>query len=228
MADIREQTNKTQQRETTNQHDAKASAGQQATSDRERPIESGRESNQAGRSGTEIVRQTESAPPVQSTFGNPFTVMRRMAADMDRLFKQFGFGRTGPTSRFGSLLDEDLWSQPSLLTETTNWWPQVETFRRGDKLVVRADLPGVKKDDVRVQVENDELTISGERREERDEERDGFYRSERSYGRFYRALPLPEGVNAEQCDASFKDGVLEVTLPAPKQEEAKTKRIPVK
>jgi HSP20 family protein len=71
------------------------------------------------------------------------------------------------------------------------------------------------------------LTISGERSEEHEENRDEFYRTERSYGRFSRTVPLPEGVNEEQCDATFKDGVLEITLPAPKLVERKAKQIPI-
>ena len=96
------------------------------------------------------------------------------------------------------------------------------------RLVVRADLPGVNKDDVHVEVENGVLTISGERRNERNEERDGFYRSERSYGQFFRAIPLPDGVRADQCEAKFNEGVLEISLPIPKQEEHKAKRIQIR
>jgi len=108
------------------------------------------------------------------------------------------------------------------------WVPQIEAFRRGDKLVVRADLPGLKKDDVKVEVDDGILAISGERSEEREENRDDFYRSERNYGQFYRAIPLPEGVTGDQCEATFKDGVLEVTLPAPKQPERKARQIPIR
>jgi len=81
---------------------------------------------------------------------------------------------------------------------------------------------------VTVEVDNDVLTISGERREEREENRDDYYRSERSYGQFYRAIPLPDGIDDSNCDASFKDGVLEVTFPAPKLEDRKAKRIQVR
>ena len=94
--------------------------------------------------------------------------------------------------------------------------------------MVRADLPGLNKDDVNVEVDNGVLAISGERRHESQEDRDGFYRSERSYGQFYRSIPLPEGVNPEQCEASFRDGVLDVTLPAPKQETRKARKIQVR
>ena len=72
------------------------------------------------------------------------------------------------------------------------------------------------------------LAISGERREENEEDREDYYRSERTYGQFYRAIPLPEGIDENQIDASFKDGVLELTVPAPKQEERRSKRIQIK
>ena len=103
----------------------------------------------------------------------------------------------------------------------------MEAFRRGENFVVRADLPGMKRDDVTVEVENNVLTISGERTDEHEEHRDGFYRSERSYGQFYRAIPLPEGVNTDQCEATFKDGVLEVSLKVPQQRE-RSRQIPIR
>jgi HSP20 family protein len=178
--------------------------------------------------GTGVQRYGGGSPVLGGV--SPFATMRRMAEEMDRLFDQFGFPRTGTAlaPRLGSWFDDDLWTGGDGSTLPTLWSPQVETFRRGDKLVVRADIPGVQKDDVHVDVESDVLTISGERRDEQEEDRDGFYRSERSYGRFHRAIPLPEGVDPEQCEASFKDGVLEVTLPAPKQEPRRGKRIQIR
>jgi HSP20 family protein len=158
---------------------------------------------------------------------NPFAAMRRWSEDMDRLFQDFGLGQLG----FGVSPFRDLGAiggrVGSSLGDSSDWLPQVEAFRRGDKFVVRADLPGMKKDDVKVEVENNVLTISGERTDENEENREGFYRSERSYGQFYRAIPLPEGVTADQCDATFKDGVLEVSLNAPRQRE-RTRQIPIR
>jgi HSP20 family protein len=159
----------------------------------------------------------------------PFTLMQRMAEDMDRLFENFGFGRMGlglPLSS-GLGLNRGPWTDASSF-DTSAWSPQVETFRRGDQIVVRADLPGLNKDDVKVEIDDGVLTLSGERREEHEEDRPDFYRSERSYGQFYRAIPLPDGVDESHCDATFKDGVLEVTLPAPKQQSRKAKQIQVK
>jgi HSP20 family protein len=138
---------------------------------------------------------------------------------MDRMFDDFALGTPG---RLASPFDR----APSGLRSV--WTPDVETFRRGDKLVVRADLPGLRKEDVRVQIEQDVLTIEGERSEESREEDDGYYRTERNYGHFYRAIPLPEGVGDTECDASFKDGVLEVTLNAPKGGEREGRKIEIR
>jgi HSP20 family protein len=160
------------------------------------------------------------------TTSSPFMLMRRMAEDFERLFDldfgRVGYGLGGP-GRLGSY-------QPgggSRLTEA-HWAPQVETFRREDKLVVRADLPGMTKDDVNIEVEDEVLMISGERSDENRDERDDFYRTERTYGRFFRAIQLPEGVDPDKIEAQFKDGVLEVTIPAPKVQTPRTRQVKIR
>jgi HSP20 family protein len=107
------------------------------------------------------------------------------------------------------------------------WSPQVEVSRRGKDLVVCADLPGMKKEDIHIEIRDDQLVLQGERRQESTENREGFYRSERSYGRFHRAIPLPEGTNPDQARANFKDGVLEVTLPLPEQASRSGRKIEI-
>jgi HSP20 family protein len=107
------------------------------------------------------------------------------------------------------------------------WSPQIEVIERDGKLLVRADLPGMKKDDVHVEAVDNTLIIQGERREERKEDREGYFVSERSYGSFYRAIPLPEGTNADNARASFRDGVLELTLDLPKSQQSKSRSIPI-
>ena len=107
------------------------------------------------------------------------------------------------------------------------WSPQIETFQRGDQFVVRADLPGLKREDVNIELTDDSLTIEGERREEREEDREGYYRSERSYGSFYRVVPLPEGAITESAKATFKNGVLEVEVQAPPREVSRKRRIEI-
>ena len=103
------------------------------------------------------------------------------------------------------------------------WAPQVEVFERGNNLVVRADLPGLSREDVDVEVDDDALIIRGERHSDVEDEKEGYYRSERSYGSFYRAIPLPDNIDATQCNATFKEGVLEVTLPKPRQQSSARK-----
>ena len=100
-------------------------------------------------------------------------------------------------------------------------------FKRDGELVVRADLPGLTKDDVKVEVADGGITIEGERRSQQEERREGFYHSERRYGKFYRRLPLPEGVTAQEANATFRDGVLEITMEAPKQKDSKPRRVPI-
>jgi HSP20 family protein len=141
----------------------------------------------------------------------PFTLIRRMAEDMDRIFHDYGLASAAPA--LSAAAARNPWHQSS--TYAQSWAPAIETFRRGDRLVIRADLPGLSKNDVKVEVEGSLLSISGERHDEHEEDREDYYRSERAYGRFYRAIPLPDGIQADDCNASFRDGVLEVTLAAP-------------
>jgi HSP20 family molecular chaperone IbpA len=119
------------------------------------------------------------------------------------------------------------WPWPTSQRGSTVWSPQVESFQRGDQFVVRADLPGLKKEDVKIELTDDSLTIEGERREEREEDREGYYRSERSYGSFYRVIPLPEGAITESAKANFNNGVLEIVLQAPPREVSGKRRLEI-
>jgi HSP20 family protein len=142
---------------------------------------------------------------------NPFAIMRRFTQDMERLFDDFGgFTFPGFSNReffpFGTEFKD------------FDWMPQIEVLQTNGDLMVKADLPGLTRDDVKVELTDDGLTISGERKEEKEEEREGFYRSERSYGRFYRQIPLPEGAKTDKANARFTNGVLEVKIPVAKME----------
>ncbi len=130
----------------------------------------------------------------------PFAMMRRMQEDMDRLF---GGG------------------------QRADWIPAIEAFQRGNEFVVRADVPGLSREDLTVEMGDDALTICGERKLDHEEEREGVYRSERQYGSFCRVVPLPEGAVAESAKANFKDGVLEVVVQAPSQEVRRGRRIEI-
>jgi len=152
------------------------------------------------------IAQREQVSPVRTI--RPYSFMRRFSEEMDRLFGDFGFAG-GLASGFGREF-----GRPADL-ERSMWSPQVESFDREGKLIVRADLPGLTKDDINVDITDDAIKIRGERRQEKEENEEGYYRSERSYGSFYREIPLPSGVNREEANATFRNGVLEITMPAP-------------
>jgi HSP20 family protein len=97
------------------------------------------------------------------------------------------------------------------------WAPAMDLVETDDHLVVKADLPGLDKDDVEIEVSDRVLTISGERKTEHEEREGGYYRVERAYGSFSRSLSLPEGVDADKVEAEFDKGVLEVRVPKPSE-----------
>jgi HSP20 family protein len=166
-------------------------------------------SAQTGQSEKRVSRREGWEDPLTHLFGgSPFALFRSLSDDMDRLF--FG-GRSqggGTLGAFGG-----------------RFLPQIDIQERDDKLVVRADLPGVKPDDFRVDIEDDALVLSGERRDEREENRGGIRRAERTYGSFRRVIPLPQGADVENAAARFENGVLEIEIPF--QQQAKTRRLQV-
>jgi HSP20 family protein len=150
-----------------------------------------------------------------SSFRNsPFSLMRRMTEEMDRLFQNLGMESGGYEG--GGLGGRDAYG----------WSPAIEVTQREGKLIVQCELPGVSANDVKVEITNDALIVEGERRSEREQNDRGIQRTERQYGAFYRTIPLPEGVNAEQATARCENGVLEVTIPTPQQREER-RSIPV-
>jgi HSP20 family protein len=108
------------------------------------------------------------------------------------------------------------------------WSPEIEVFERDNKFIVRVDLPGLKRENVKIEVVHDELTIEGERKVEEEKKEKGFYRTERTYGKFFRRIELPDHVKAEDAVANFKNGVLEVEMPAIPVPEVKKRTIEVK
>jgi HSP20 family protein len=106
------------------------------------------------------------------------------------------------------------------------WSPSVDIYENKDQIVLEAELPGMKPEDVNISIENNILTIHGERRFEKKDEKDNFHRVERSYGSFTRSFTLPPTVSSEAADAVFENGVLRLTLA--KREEAKPRRIEIK
>ena len=169
-----------------------------------------------GKSVTDVGREQASST------GNPFAFMRRFSEEMDRLFEDFGFGQ----GRLAPVFERGL-DQLGALAGTA-WAPQVEVLERDNELMIRTDLPGMTKDDVKVDIADNAVIIRGERKSEREENEKGYYRSERSYGSFYRRIPLPSGVNAEEANADFRNGVLEITMPATQPAEERRRQIEIK
>ena len=143
--------------------------------------------------------------PSELFMTNPFTLMRRFSEEWDRAFSSAFRGGAG---------------------ELGGWSPAVEVTERDGKMIVHADLPGINEKDVKVEVTDDSLIIQGERKREHEEQGKGFYRSERSYGTFYRSIPLPAGTNAGEARATFNNGVLEISIPVP-EEKRQRRQIPV-
>jgi HSP20 family protein len=133
---------------------------------------------------------------------NPMQLMRRFTEEMDHFFGGHGWAETGV------------------------WAPPIEVRQEGNQLIINAELPGMNKEDVKVEATDEGLVIQGERKRQHEEKREGFYRSERTYGRFYRLIPIPEGANIEHARANYNNGVLEITVPVP-QAEQKRREIPV-
>lgn len=130
---------------------------------------------------------------------NPFSLMRRMTEEMDRVIQEFG-------------LERDSGNRAA-------WSPAIEVRERDGKFNVRAELPGLSPNDVKVEVVDNALIVQGERKEEHEEKDGGVQRTERQYGLFYRSIPLPEGADTEHANARFQNGMLEVTIPVPQQKE---------
>jgi HSP20 family protein len=110
-------------------------------------------------------------------------------------------------------------------TSNRNWLPAMDIRETSDDLIIEAELAGVKKEDVSLSLENSVLTISGERKFEKDVEKESYHRIERAYGAFSRSFTLPRNVRVDEAKANFNDGVLTVTLP--KVDEAKPRRLEI-
>jgi HSP20 family protein len=105
------------------------------------------------------------------------------------------------------------------------WTPAIDVVRENGHLVVRADIPGIKPEEVKIEVEDDILTVSGEHQESKEEKDKDYVRRERRFGSFYRAMALPAGVDAEKIEAKTRDGVVEVRIPLPTEAKKEPVRI---
>jgi len=182
---------------------------------------SAKKKNNGDTQSSTAMQKSGSRTEMASRTGSPFAFMRRFSEEMDRLFEDFGFGRGWLAPGFEHGLDR---------LETLAggaWAPQVEVIEHDNQLLVRADLPGLRKDDVSVEIGDQSLIIRGERKTEHEEDEEGYYRTERSYGSFYRQIPLPSGVKVEEAKADFRNGVLEITMPTSRRAEARRRQLEI-
>ncbi len=166
--------------------------------------------------GTEVPvkRRAETAPPVRAPRHPwPMTAWER---EMDRMFDDFRH-----LFRWPRLWGTGRWPGVELGLRV----PVMDVFEKEDEVVVKAEIPGMSKDDIEVNLTDSTLTLKGEKKREEEVKDEDYYRCERSYGSFSRTIELPAAVKTEQAKATFKDGVLEVRLP--KTDEAKRRLIKV-
>ena len=143
-----------------------------------------------------------------TTTPRAFALFDQMRDEMDRIFEGYPLGRLAP------------WKDMTFA-------PAIEIAEKAGTLFVKADLPGLKREDVKVDVTAEGLTIAGERKEEKAEKTTGYFRTERLYGSFERFVALPEGALVDKAEANFKDGVLEVKVPLGRIATPEPKRLPI-
>jgi HSP20 family protein len=137
---------------------------------------------------------------------DPIRELDTVQSEMNRLFDRFFEGRPANGA-------------------ARRWIPAMDLVETEDHLVLRGDLPGMTEDDVDIEIKDGILTVSGERRAEQEEKGEGYHRVERAFGSFSRSLSLPQGIDPQNVDAKFDNGVLEVRIPKP--EESKPTRIQI-
>jgi HSP20 family protein len=148
---------------------------------------------------------------------DPFEMFDEMQDEMMRLWGQAWPLMPRPLSR----------PLRRLALAPTMWTPSVDVYEKDNTLVVKAELPGMTKEDIEVTLDQGDLVIRGERKAESEVKENQYYRLERSYGSFYRRIPLPFEVKAEQITANYTEGVLEVDVPRPAQEQPQPHKIPL-
>jgi HSP20 family protein len=155
-----------------------------------------------------LARREEFLPSMRDFFTlDPFAMMRRLSEEMDRAFgSTFGLTRT--------------------MGQRGVWAPAIEVRELDNQIEITAELPGLNKDNVKLEVTEDQIILEGEKKVEEEKKEKGYVRSERSYGHFYRAIPLPDGADAEKAKAEFKDGILRVSVPIA-ENKRQAKRIPI-
>ena len=172
-------------------------------------------------SKTPVKKAKPSAPTAQvGDLIEPFTALRR---DIDRVFEDF-------TRSFPSMFDFDPFRRlgPTFDMRGIEMAPKVEVSEDKKAYEISAELPGVEEKDVKLTLQNDVLTVSGEKKSEREQKEEGYQVSERSYGSFRRSFRLPDDVNADKISAKFDKGVMTITLPRIARAKPKGRSIPIK
>ncbi len=139
---------------------------------------------------------------------DPFTELRRMREDLDRFFG------AGPSTSLATWMGETV-------------APPIDVYEQDNNIMVKANLPGLRKEDINITATDDSISLSGESRREEEAKEGGFYRRERQMGKFFRTIPMPAEINPDQVKASFKDGVLEISAPKAAEEKAKEKKVQI-
>lgn len=147
-------------------------------------------SNTPVKAETTPVKRT--IPTWESAFG--FPIFRGLSREFDAIFDRFKM-------------------EKPFFESTEMWNPEMEVETKGNEFKVMLDVPGLKKEEVTVEVGEGHLILRGERKHETEEKKEGYFKTERTYGSFYRAVPLPEGVKPEEAKAAMTDGVLTITMP---------------
>ena len=157
-------------------------------------------------SNTPAIRtDTTPATTVTGIWDTAFPLFHRLSRELDAMVDRFGMER------------------PVFEHTASAWNPAMEVSTKNNEFCLKVDVPGMKKEDVSVEVDDSHVVLRGERKQEKEEKKDGYFKSERSYGSFYRALPLPEGVKPDLAKAAMHDGVLTITMPMTKVEETMRK-----
>ena len=157
---------------------------------------------------------------------SPFSIMRQGVDEMERWFGHLGVGRgsASPSSAWGSSA-RGFMSQ--IARQMGDWAPAIDAFQRGNEFVIRAEVPGMNRQDLTVEVGEDAITLHGERKREFDDGREGVFWNERSYGSFTRVIPLPPGAIGDSAKATFNNGILEIVRQAPSAEARRGRRIDI-
>ncbi|RMG68193.1 MAG: Hsp20/alpha crystallin family protein [Nitrospirae bacterium] len=147
---------------------------------------------------------------------------RRMLSPFEEMERWFDEIMRRPFSFFGPS-----WLPRIRMPEVEEISPSVDIYEEGDDVVVKAELPGMKKDDIDVTISEDTVTISGEKKREEKVEKKNYYRYERSFGSFTRSFRIPVDVQTDKAKASFKDGILEIRIPKTEEAKKKTRKLQI-